>query len=87
MIRFMEMGVKPLIEVVPEVGKILEQYGIGCAQCTIGTCQVGEVVKFHGLPPESEAEMWSQIAKAIHSSRASHHTEIEEVQGVQSQRS
>lgn len=82
MIQFMEMGVKPLIEVVPEVGEILEHYGVGCAQCAIGTCKVGEVVKFHGLPPESEAEMWSRIAKAVQSSGANIHTKDEEVQGV-----
>ncbi len=82
MIQFMEMGVKPLIEAVPEVGQILEHYGIGCAQCAIGTCKVGEVVKFHGLTPQSEAEMWSQIAKAVQSSGETTYTEIEEVQGV-----
>jgi hypothetical protein len=82
MIQFMEMGVKPLIEMVPEVGEILDHYGVGCAQCAIGTCKVGEVVKFHGLAPESEAEMWLQIGKAVQASGETIYTEVKEVQGV-----
>ena len=67
MIEYTEMGVKPLIEIIPQVGEILDRYGIGCAQCTVGTCKVGDVVKFHGLSPQYEKEMWSQIEEAIRS--------------------
>jgi hemerythrin-like domain-containing protein len=64
------MGIKPLIEEFPEVGQILERYGIGCVSCTIGTCKLGEVVKLHALSPQDEAEMMSQIERAIYSTGA-----------------
>jgi hemerythrin-like domain-containing protein len=67
--KYMEMGIKPLIEAFPEVGKILEHYGIGCVPCTIGTCKLEDVVKFHTLPPQDEAEMMFQIEKAIYPER------------------
>ncbi len=62
--KYMKMGVKPLIEAFPEVGKILEHYGIGCVTCTIGTCELADVVKLHALSPPDQAEMMSQIEKA-----------------------
>jgi hemerythrin-like domain-containing protein len=65
--EYLETGIKPLIEASPEVGQILERYGIGCVQCTIGTCKLGEVVKLHALSPQNEAEMMSQVERAIYS--------------------
>ena len=66
----MQMGVKSLIEAVPEVGRVLERYGIGCVPCAIGTCQLQEVVKIHFLPAEDEREMLSQIEIAINAEHA-----------------
>jgi hypothetical protein len=82
MVEYMEMGVKPLIEAVPQAGRILEQYGIGCAECAIGTCKVGEVVKFHGLSPQCEAQMWSQIEQAVRSAGEALCSGFEEVRDV-----
>lgn len=33
MVDYLKTGVKPLIDAVPEVGAILERYGVGCVQC------------------------------------------------------
>jgi hypothetical protein len=82
MVDYMEMGVKPLIEAVPQAGEILESFGIGCAQCTIGTCKVGEVVKFHGLPPDCETEMWSQIDKVVRSAGETLYSKLKEARDV-----
>ena len=59
----MKMDIKSLIEALPEVGKILERYGISCVPCTIGTCKLKDVVKFHALPSQDEAEMMFQIER------------------------
>ncbi len=67
--KYMKMGVKPLIEAFPEVGKIIERYGIGCVPCTIGTCELEDVVKLHALSPPDEAAMMFQIEKAIYPAR------------------
>jgi hypothetical protein len=63
--NYMKTGVKSLIEVFPEVGEILERYGVGCVSCLIGTCEMGEVVKIHALSSQNEAEMMSQIRGVI----------------------
>ena len=65
----MKMGVKPLIEAVPEVGTILERCGIGCVECAIGTCRLEDVVKVHALPSQDEAMMLFQVEKAIYPDR------------------
>jgi hemerythrin-like domain-containing protein len=67
--EYMNMGVKPLIAAFPEVGQILERYEIGCVPCTLGTCKLADVVKFHVLAPLDEAEMMFHIEKAIHPTR------------------
>ena len=63
------MGIKPLIEAFPRVGEILDRYGIGCVPCTIGTCELQDVIKVHALPPQDEAEMMYRIEKAIYPDR------------------
>lgn len=65
MVEYLKMGVKPLIDAFPEVGTVLERYGIGCVQCTVGTCKLEDVVSFHTLPPQDEAEMMFQVERAI----------------------
>ncbi len=67
--KYIKMDVKPLIETFPKVGEILERYGIGCVPCTVGTCKLEDVVKFHTLLPQDEAEMMFQIEKAIYPER------------------
>ena len=67
--KYIKVGIKPLIEAFPEVGEILERYGIGCVPCTIGTCKLEDVVKFHALSSPDEAEMMFQIEKAIYPAR------------------
>lgn len=64
--NYVKMGVKSLIETIPEVGQILERYEIGCVSCEIGTCELGDVVKFHALPSQNEVEMMSRIGEVIH---------------------
>ena len=63
---YMAMGVKPLIEAFPEVGQILERYGIGCVPCTVGTCKLKEVVKLHALSPQDEAKIMFQIERVVY---------------------
>ena len=65
--EYLESGVKPVIEAFPEVGRILERYEVGCVSCDVGTCKLGEVIALHGLSPQDETEMMSQIEKAIYS--------------------
>jgi len=61
----MQMGVKPLIEAYPEVGQVLERYGIACVQCTAGTCKLEEVLQMHTLSPQDGRELLQQIAAIV----------------------
>lgn len=63
--KYMKMGIKAVIEAFPGVGKILKLRGIGCVACTVGTCELADVVKLHALPPPDEAEMMFQIEQII----------------------
>ena len=63
--EYAQVGIKPLIEAFPEVGRILDRYQVGCVSCTIGTCKLEEVVKVHSLSPEDDAAMMLQIERAI----------------------
>ncbi len=61
--------IKKIIEACPEVGRILDEYGIGCVPCSIGSCLLKDVVGIHNLDPEQEATLMYRIEKAIYPGR------------------
>ena len=80
--KYMNTGVKPLIEAFPEVGQILERYEIGCTACTLGTCKVQDVLKFHVLEPADQADMMYRIEKAIYPGRDVPRPQVQAVAGA-----
>ena len=63
--KYLAMEIKSVIEAFPEVGEILDRYGIGCVSCSIGTCLLQDIVKLHALDPKSEAEMMALVERVI----------------------
>jgi hemerythrin-like domain-containing protein len=63
--QYLNMGIKEVIQRIPEVGAILGQYEIGCITCNVGTCLLKDVVQIHGLPKEQEAFLMAKIEKVI----------------------
>ncbi len=61
--------IRAVIDQSPEVGRILEEYGIGCAPCSVGSCLVSDVVGIHGLDPQTEATVMYKIEKAVYPDR------------------
>lgn len=61
--------IKQVIEEYPEIGDILNQYGVGCTDCTVGTCFLKDVVDIHFLPPEEEEPMMKAIEEIVTSGR------------------
>ena len=58
------IGKREIKEVVgehPAIGEILDRHGIGCTKCSIGTCQVENVVAVHVLGDEMEATIEKEI--------------------------
>lgn len=67
--EYLNTGVKEVIRQFPQVGAILDEYGIGCVPCTAGTCLLKDVVAIHRLAPDAEAEMLARVAGAIYPDR------------------
>lgn len=61
----MNTNIKEIIADHPQVGTILREAGIGCTECTMGTCPLGEIVNVHGLSLEQEADLLAEIASVL----------------------
>lgn len=66
---YLNKGIKEVIIEFPEVGNILDEYGIGCGPCSVGTCLLKDIVEIHNLPADKEREMMARIAKTIYPDR------------------
>jgi hypothetical protein len=47
--NIMSKDIRAVIDQCPEVGRILEEYGIGCAPCSVGSCLVSDIEIFRSL--------------------------------------
>ncbi|MGW8284173.1 MAG: hemerythrin domain-containing protein [Candidatus Deferrimicrobiaceae bacterium] len=63
--RFLQSPIKELIERFPALGKILEDYAIGCVPCSVGTCLLRDIVEIHNLCPADEEELMGRIAAIV----------------------
>ena len=50
--KYLNQGIKPLIEQFPVLGDILNKYDIGCTDCTGGSCLLKDVVAIHNVSPQ-----------------------------------
>jgi hemerythrin-like domain-containing protein len=57
--------IKEIIAGHPAVGDILEEYGIGCVPCSVGTCLLADIVEIHNLSPNEEGELMARIAAVV----------------------
>ena len=61
----LEKGVKEIIEEFPRVAELLDEFGIGCGPCSVGTCLLKDIVKIHNLEPEDERKLMARIDAII----------------------
>lgn len=59
-------GIKEIIDQYPDIEKILDQYGIGCGPCSVGICQLKDIVDIHNLPEAQEQALMQKIAAVIY---------------------
>lgn len=64
--EYLNSGIKAVIQKFPPISGILDEYGIGCGPCSVGTCLLKDIVSIHSLPPEQEGQMMARIAKTIY---------------------
>ncbi len=62
-------GIKEIIEEFPEIGNILDEYGIGCGPCTVGICQLKDILDIHKMEPVKEQELMNRIEAVIYPDR------------------
>lgn len=67
--NILKKEIKETIDKHPEVGKILDEYGIGCAPCSVGSCLLSDIVDIHNLDPMQEATLMYRIEKAVYPDR------------------
>lgn len=63
---FLNKGIKEIIDQYPDVEKILDEYGIGCGPCSVGICELKDIVDIHNLPDDQERELMQKIAGIIY---------------------
>lgn len=54
-------AIQEVLTQYPEIGPLLERFGIGCVTCKVGICLLKDVVAIHGLPKEDEAKIEEEI--------------------------
>ncbi len=64
--EYLNKSIKEIINQFPEVGNILDEYNIGCAPCSVGSCLLKDIVEIHNLPSEEEQELMARIAQVIY---------------------
>jgi hemerythrin-like domain-containing protein len=63
---YLNKGIKDVISEFPKIGKILDEYNIGCSECVEGTCFLKDIVEVHNLEENSERELMARISKVIY---------------------
>ena len=64
--EYLNKGIKEIIEEFPEVESVLNDYDIGCGPCSVGICQLKDVVAIHRLSSAQEQQLMARIARAVH---------------------
>jgi len=67
--EYLNKGIKEIISKFPQVADILNEYNIGCAPCSVGSCLLRDIVEIHNLSVEDEQALMAKIAKVIYPDR------------------
>jgi hemerythrin-like domain-containing protein len=68
--KYLKTPIKEMIDRFPQVGAILEDYGIGCVPCSVGTCLLSDIVEIHNLAPGDEIALLERIGAVVAPGRA-----------------
>ena len=60
---YLNKGIKQIINQFPEVENILDEYGIGCAPCNVGTCLLNDIIEIHNLNIDEEQKIMEESPK------------------------
>ena len=54
-------AIQDVVQVHPRIGEILNDFEIGCVDCSVGICLLKDVVAIHALGDELEEKIEEQI--------------------------
>ena len=63
--EYLNKSIKEIISKFPEIGRILDEYKIGCTACTAGSCLLKDIVEIHNLSEDEEGKLMARIARVI----------------------
>jgi hemerythrin-like domain-containing protein len=69
MTEFLDNTIKDVLTRYPGVGKILDDYGVGCVTCGVASCLLKDVVEIHNIDEEAQAELMYKIEKEMFPTR------------------
>lgn len=64
--KYLNRGIKEIIQEFPETGRILDEFNIGCTACSVGTCLLKDIVEVHNLPIEEEHALMLRIGRVVY---------------------
>ena len=67
---YLNRGIKEIIDAYPAVAEILNEYGIGCGACEVGTCLFKDIVALHPISDAQEAEMMQRLDAILNPAQA-----------------
>jgi hemerythrin-like domain-containing protein len=63
--KYLNMEIKKVITEFPRAGAILNEYGIGCVTCSVGTCLMKDIIDIHNVPKDIETQMMKKLEAAL----------------------
>lgn len=70
--QHLDSHIKPLMEQFPALGGILDEAGIGCTSCSLGTCRVQDILEIHDLDTEQTQTLLGKMGAVIFGDRPFH---------------
>lgn len=63
--KYLNMEIKKVVTEFERVGAILNEYGIGCVTCGVGTCLMKDIIEIHNVPKDIEVQLMKRLEAAI----------------------
>lgn len=77
--KYLNMSIKTVITEFPKVGILLNEYGIGCVTCGVGTCLLKDIIEIHNIPKATEAILMKKIQDILENNESSEETPGSEI--------
>ncbi|MDP2983338.1 MAG: hemerythrin domain-containing protein [Candidatus Latescibacter sp.] len=64
--KYLHKGIKEVMTEFPEIEHILNEFNIGCASCSVGSCLLKDIVEIHNLAPDEERLLMHAMGGVIY---------------------